>query len=122
MCCIKVGLWVGAPMQAMQPRLLLCGADGAGQRHLAPAVLYALEGLPVHALGLPALLSDASARCTGSSLPPCFLREHPLGMRCLIDLQTTAMSHAPMPCKTLGTPQCGNQRRRRKQYEKVCSV
>ncbi|CAL8469143.1 g8684 [Coccomyxa elongata] len=56
------GKWAGAPAQAMQPRLLLCGPEGAGQRHLAPAVLYALEGLPVHALGLPALLSDASAR------------------------------------------------------------
>ena len=57
-------MWAGAPVQAMQPRLLLCGPEGAGQRHLAPAVLYALEGLPVHALGLPALLSDASARCS----------------------------------------------------------
>ena len=54
-------MWARA-VQALQPRLLLCGPEGAGQRHLAPAVLYALEGLPVHALGLPALLSDASAR------------------------------------------------------------
>lgn len=62
MCRSKTGMWSGAPAQALQPRLLLCGPEGAGQRHLAPAVLYALEGLPVHALGLPALLSDASAR------------------------------------------------------------
>ena len=43
--------------------MLICGPEGAGQAHLAPALLYALEGLPVHAIGLPALLSDASARC-----------------------------------------------------------
>lgn len=61
------GTWAGAPIQAIQPRLLLCGPEGAGQRHLAPAVLYALEGLPVHALGLPALLSDASARFSSFS-------------------------------------------------------
>jgi len=45
-----------------RPRLLLCGAEGGGQAHLAPALLYALEGLPVHPIGLPSLLSDASAR------------------------------------------------------------
>ena len=45
-----------------RPRLLLCGAEGSGQAHLGPALLYALEGLPVHAIGLPSLLSDASAR------------------------------------------------------------
>jgi SpoVK/Ycf46/Vps4 family AAA+-type ATPase len=45
-----------------RPRLLLAGREGAGQAHLAPALLHALEGLPVHALGLPSLLSDAGAR------------------------------------------------------------
>ncbi len=53
----------GAGVQ--RPRLLICGAEGAGQSHLGPAVLYALEGLPVHAIGLPSLLSDAGARCGG---------------------------------------------------------
>ena len=48
--------------QVQRPRLLICGAEGAGQGHLGPALLYALEGVPVHALGLPSLLSDASAR------------------------------------------------------------
>ena len=48
--------------QVQRPRLLICGEEGAGQSHLGPALLYALEGLPVHALGLPSLLSDASAR------------------------------------------------------------
>lgn len=48
--------------QVQRPRLLICGAEGAGQAHLGPALLYVLEGLPVHALGLPSLLSDASAR------------------------------------------------------------
>lgn len=74
-CCIS-RMWLSdddgdawdAPLldsahQLMQrPRLLICGAEGAGQAHLGPALLYALEGLPVHALGLPSLLSDASAR------------------------------------------------------------
>lgn len=51
------------PLQQVQrPRLLICGEEGSGQSHLGPALLYALEGLPVHALGLPSLLSDASAR------------------------------------------------------------
>jgi len=59
----------GAPLlrplpfqQVQRPRLLICGEEGSGQSHLGPALLYALEGLPVHALGLPSLLSDASAR------------------------------------------------------------
>ena len=41
-----------------RPRLLLCGPEGAGQQHVGPALLYAMEGLPVHAVGLPSLLSD----------------------------------------------------------------
>lgn len=46
----------------MRPRLLICGPPGSGQEHLAAALLHALEGLPVHALGLPSLLSDPGAR------------------------------------------------------------
>jgi hypothetical protein len=46
----------------MRPRLLICGPAGSGQEHLAAALLHALEGLPVHALGLPSLLSDPGAR------------------------------------------------------------
>ena len=46
-----------------RPRVLVSGSKGFGQDHLAPALLHALEGLPVHSIGLPALLSDASARC-----------------------------------------------------------
>jgi hypothetical protein len=45
-----------------QTRVLLSGSEGCGQDHLVPALLHALEGLPVHSIGLPALLSDASAR------------------------------------------------------------
>eukprot|EP00884_Botryococcus_braunii_P011238 jgi/Botrbrau1/20114/Bobra.0173s0017.1 len=52
--------WTRAVTQ--QPRVLLCGEEGAGQGHLGPALLHALEGLPVHAIGLTSLLSDASAR------------------------------------------------------------
>lgn len=49
-------------LHTQRPRMLICGPEGSGQAHLGPAVLYALEGLPVHAIGLPSLLSDASAR------------------------------------------------------------
>lgn len=77
-CVDWAGMWTGASVQAMQPRLLLCGPEGAGQRHLAPAVLYALEGLPVHALGLPALLSDASARFSQLLVP--YLKPFKLGI------------------------------------------
>lgn len=52
---------VGATL-VTRPRLLLCGPEEAGQSHLAPALIHALEGLPVHSIGLPSLLSDASAR------------------------------------------------------------
>lgn len=62
------GAWAALPLQVSQPRLLVCGPEGAGQSHLAPALLYALEGLPVHAIGLPSLLSDASARCAQQAL------------------------------------------------------
>ena len=49
---------LGPSSWVQRPRLLLCGPEGAGQQHLGPALLYALEGLPVHAVGLPSLLSD----------------------------------------------------------------
>jgi hypothetical protein len=49
---------------ATQARALVCGPEGAGQGHLAPALLAALEALPVHAIGLPNLLSDANSRCS----------------------------------------------------------
>jgi hypothetical protein len=48
---------------SVQARALVCGPEGAGQAHLAPALLAALEALPVHAIGLPNLLSDANSRC-----------------------------------------------------------
>lgn len=53
---------------AQQARVLLCGREGAGQGHLAPALLAALEALPVHSIGLPSLLSDANSR---SGEGPC---------------------------------------------------
>lgn len=46
----------------MRPRLLLAGAAGAGQQQLAAAVLAAVEGLPVYAIGLPNLLAGAGSR------------------------------------------------------------
>lgn len=45
-----------------RPRLLVCGAEGSGQSHLAPGLLHALEGLPIHSVSLPSLLADAGAR------------------------------------------------------------
>lgn len=48
---------------AAQARALVCGPEGAGQGHLAPALLAALEALPVHTIGLPSLLSDPNSRC-----------------------------------------------------------
>lgn len=59
----SAGGWSIAAALAMQrPRLLVCGPEGTGQSHLGAALLYAVEGLPVHSIGLPALLSNASAR------------------------------------------------------------
>ncbi len=43
-------------------RLLLCGREGAGQAALGAALLHELEGLPVHAIGLPSLVADAGSR------------------------------------------------------------
>ncbi|KAK9862444.1 hypothetical protein WJX84_000192, partial [Apatococcus fuscideae] len=54
--------------QQQQPRVLLCGPVGAGQAYLGPALLHALEGLPVHALGLPSLLADANSRSPEEAL------------------------------------------------------
>lgn len=51
-----------------RPRLLLCGPEGSGQAHVAPALLHALEGLPIHAIGLPSLLADAGARCVRAAV------------------------------------------------------
>jgi hypothetical protein len=51
-----------------RPRLLLCGPPGCGQAQLAAALLYALEGLPAHAIGLPALLSNPGARSPEEAL------------------------------------------------------
>ncbi|PRW59558.1 ATPase family AAA domain-containing-like isoform X1 [Chlorella sorokiniana] len=58
----------GASLGVQRPRLLVCGPEGTGQAHLGPAILYALEGLPVHAIGLPSLLSDAGARAPEEAL------------------------------------------------------
>ncbi|KAK9862443.1 hypothetical protein WJX84_000192, partial [Apatococcus fuscideae] len=59
--------------QQQQPRVLLCGPVGAGQAYLGPALLHALEGLPVHALGLPSLLADANSRSPEEALVHAFM-------------------------------------------------
>lgn len=56
------GLQPSLVLHTQRPRVLICGREGCGQSHLGPAVLDALEGLPVHSVGLPSLLSDVSAR------------------------------------------------------------
>jgi hypothetical protein len=45
-----------------RPRMLLAGPPGSGQQQLGGAVLAALEGLPVHCIGLTSLLANVSAR------------------------------------------------------------
>uniref|UniRef100_A0A7S3R877 Bromo domain-containing protein n=1 Tax=Dunaliella tertiolecta TaxID=3047 RepID=A0A7S3R877_DUNTE len=52
----------------LRPRLLLCGPEGSGAPALAAALLSAVEGLPVHSVGLPALLSDPGARSLEEAL------------------------------------------------------
>lgn len=61
-CTSCLSQLVCADAGVFQTRVLVSGNEGCGQDHLVPALLYALEGLPVHSIGLPALLSDASAR------------------------------------------------------------
>ena len=61
-CTVCLSQLMCADSGVFQPRVLVSGSEGCGQDHLVPALLHALEGLPVHSIGLPALLSDASAR------------------------------------------------------------
>ena len=68
LCAAGLQISLTSTNTSIRPRLLICGQEGSGQAHLAPALLYALEGLPVHAIGLPSLLSDASARCFSLAL------------------------------------------------------
>jgi hypothetical protein len=62
----KLGLASGGESSALfcmaRPRVLLAGPAGSGQQQLGAAVLAALEGLPVHAIGLPNLLASAGSR------------------------------------------------------------
>jgi hypothetical protein len=62
----KLGLASGGASSALfcmaRPRVLLAGPAGSGQQQLGAAVLAALEGLPVHAIGLPSLLASAGSR------------------------------------------------------------
>lgn len=55
-----------------RPRILLCGSEGVGLDHLGPAILHELEKFPVHALGLPSLLSDPSAKMPEEALVHIF--------------------------------------------------
>lgn len=52
-------------------RLLL--PTPAGQSALAAALLHALEGLPVHAVGLPSLISDVGSRSLEEALVHAFI-------------------------------------------------
>ncbi|GIM05045.1 hypothetical protein Vretimale_9501 [Volvox reticuliferus] len=56
-----------------RPRLLLCGPAACGQSQLAAALLYALEGLPAHGIGLPALLANPGARSPEEALVWAFV-------------------------------------------------
>lgn len=55
-----------------RPRLLICGEESAGLDHVGPAILHQLEKFPVHSLGLPSLLSDASAKTPEEALVHIF--------------------------------------------------
>ncbi|KAJ4779666.1 ATPase family AAA domain-containing protein [Rhynchospora pubera] len=55
-----------------RPRLLICGDDFGGLDHVGPAVLHELEKFPVHSVGLPSLLSDASAKTPEEALVHIF--------------------------------------------------
>lgn len=57
-----------ASLCLQRPRLLIAGPPGSGQAHLGPALLYALEGLQTHSIGLPSLLSDVGARSPEEAL------------------------------------------------------
>jgi SpoVK/Ycf46/Vps4 family AAA+-type ATPase len=57
-----------ASLCLQRPRLLIAGPSGSGQAHLGPALLYALEGLQTHSIGLPSLLSDVGARSPEEAL------------------------------------------------------
>ncbi|KAF3336597.1 ATPase family AAA domain-containing protein [Carex littledalei] len=56
-----------------RPRLLICGDDSGGLDHVGPAVLHELEKFPVHSVGLPSLLSDASAKTPEEALVHIFV-------------------------------------------------
>ncbi|KAM7473233.1 hypothetical protein LguiB_020476 [Lonicera macranthoides] len=51
-----------------RPRLLVCGGEGVGLEHLAPAILHKLEKFPVHSLELSCLVSDPNATTPEDSL------------------------------------------------------
>ena len=52
----------------LRPRLLLSGRPGLGQAQLGPSILHFLEGCPVHAIDLPSLHMNCSARTTEEAL------------------------------------------------------
>lgn len=64
----KALLTASHQLHAARPRLLVCGESGAGQVHIAPALLHALEMFPVHAIGLSSLVSNTSARSQEEAL------------------------------------------------------
>lgn len=56
------GVGAGGILHMARPRVLLAGEPGTGQQQLGAAVLAALEGLPVHCIGLTSLLANVAAR------------------------------------------------------------
>lgn len=64
----KVFLSASHYLHAARPRLLICGESGAGQVHVAPGLLHALEMFPVQAIGLSSLVSNTSARSSEEAL------------------------------------------------------
>jgi hypothetical protein len=89
-------------MHMARARMLLMGHQGTGQQQLGAAVLAALEGLPVHCIGLTSLLANAAARYGGTrntlfprALPHMHTagRRVPLGVKHDIDIHTDSVCH-----------------------------
>ena len=86
------GIQPSLVLHTQRPRVLICGREGSGQSHLGPAVLDALEGLPVHSVGLPSLLSDVSARRVPSPMAPGALP---------CESPTNALASTATPCPSI---------------------
>ena len=60
-CVINISIFIGRASKTHRPRILFCGNKGSGlTSHVAPALLYDLEGFPVHVLDIPVLYGNST--------------------------------------------------------------